>query len=98
MPAGLWIVIALGGAARASAFPNNTPIVVLTAPVVRDAATSIGISAKPFLIPLSYAAILGASCTHIGTSTNLLVDDMAGAAGQPEFRAVRDYRCGRGMR
>lgn len=81
--AGLWIVIALCGGA--SSFLNNTPIVVLAAPVVRDTAQSLGLSAKPFLIPLSYAAILGGGCTLIGTSTNLLVNDMAGAAGQAKF-------------
>lgn len=80
---GLWIVIALSGAA--SAFVNNTPIVVLTAPVIRDVAQSLSLSAKRFLIPLSYATILGGACTLIGTSTNLLVSDMARNAGQPAF-------------
>ena len=80
---GLWIVIFLAGAA--SAFLNNTPIVVLTAPVVRDAARSLNVSPKGFLMPLSYAAVLGGSCTLIGTSTNLLVNDMAAVAGQPRF-------------
>lgn len=80
---GLWIMIALAGAA--SAFLNNTPIVVLSAPVIRDAANSLNISPKRFLIPLSYAAVLGGGCTLIGTSTNLLVNDMAGVAGQPKF-------------
>ncbi|HRD46611.1 MAG TPA: SLC13 family permease [Caulobacter sp.] len=80
---GLWIVIALSGAA--SALLNNTPIVVLAAPVVRDAAASMGLSARRFLIPLSYATILGGACTLIGTSTNLLVNDMARNAGQPVF-------------
>src|SRR3954452_10966389 len=81
--AGLWIVIALAGGA--SAFLNNTPIVVLTAPVVRDAARSLHLSPKRFLMPLSYAAVLGGCCTLIGTSTNLLVNDMAAVAGQPKF-------------
>ncbi len=81
--AGLWMVIALSGAA--SAFVNNTPIVVLAAPVVRDVAESLGLSARRFLIPLSYVTILGGSCTLIGTSTNLLVNDMARNAGQPVF-------------
>jgi di/tricarboxylate transporter len=81
--AGLWIVIAIAGAA--SAFLNNTPIVVLTAPVIRETATSLRLSPKRFLMPLSYAAVLGGSCTLIGTSTNLLVNDMAGVAGQPKF-------------
>ena len=80
---GLWMVIALAGAA--SAFLNNTPIVVLAAPVVRDAAQSLGLSPKRFLIPLSYVTVLGGSCTLIGTSTNLLVNDMARNAGQPAF-------------
>lgn len=81
--AGLWLMIFLCGAA--SAFLNNTPIVVLAAPVVRDVATSMKLSSRRFLIPLSYAAVLGGCCTLIGTSTNLLVNDMARAAGQPTF-------------
>jgi di/tricarboxylate transporter len=81
--AGLWVLIGLAGAA--SAFLNNTPIVVLSAPVVRDAAASLGQSPKRYLIPLSYAAVLGGCCTLIGTSTNLLVNDMAAVAGQPRF-------------
>jgi di/tricarboxylate transporter len=40
---------------------------------------------KAFLMPLSYAAVLGGCCTLIGTSTNLLVSDMAVVAGQPRF-------------
>lgn len=80
---GLWIVIAAAGAA--SAFLNNTPIVVLAAPVVKDVAESLSLSPKRFLIPLSYVTILGGACTLIGTSTNLLVNDMARNAGQPVF-------------
>jgi di/tricarboxylate transporter len=81
--AGLWLMIALAGGA--SAFLNNTPIVVLGAPVVRDVAKSLGESPKRYLIPLSYAAVLGGCCTLIGTSTNLLVNDMAAVSGQPRF-------------
>jgi di/tricarboxylate transporter len=80
---GLWIVIAAAG--MASAFLNNTPIVVLAAPVVRDVAQSMDLAPKRFLIPLSYVTILGGACTLIGTSTNLLVNDMARNAGQPTF-------------
>ncbi len=81
--AGLWVLIGLAGGA--SAFLNNTPIVVLGAPVVRDVAKSLNRSPKRYLIPLSYAAVLGGCCTLIGTSTNLLVNDMASIAGQPRF-------------
>ena len=80
---GIWVLIGLAGGA--SAFLNNTPIVVLTAPVVRDVAKSLKRSPKRYLMPLSYAAVLGGCCTLIGTSTNLLVNDMAMAAGQPRF-------------
>jgi di/tricarboxylate transporter len=81
--AGLWVLITIAG--TASAFLNNTPIVVLTAPIVRDVAKSLNQSPKTYLIPLSYAAVLGGCCTLIGTSTNLLVADMASVAGQPRF-------------
>jgi di/tricarboxylate transporter len=81
--AGLWVLIWLSGSA--SAFLNNTPIVVLGAPVIRDVAKSLGRSPKCYLIPLSYAAVLGGCVTLIGTSTNLLVNDMASVAGQPRF-------------
>ena len=81
--AGLWVLIGVAGAA--SAFLNNTPIVVLTAPVVRDVAKSLNRSPRCYLIPLSYTVVLGGCCTLIGTSTNLLVNDMAAVAGQPRF-------------
>ena len=81
--AGIWVLIGLAGSG--SAFLNNTPIVVLTAPVVRDVAKSLKRSPKCYLMPLSYAAVLGGCCTLIGTSTNLLVNDMAMTAGQPRF-------------
>ncbi|HEU4696788.1 MAG TPA: SLC13 family permease, partial [Sphingomicrobium sp.] len=80
---GLWIVIGISGAA--SAVLNNTPIVVLSAPVVLEAAKSLRLRPKRYLMPLSHAAVLGGCCTLIGTSTNLLVNDMAAVAGQPKF-------------
>jgi di/tricarboxylate transporter len=82
--AGIWMLIAASGAI--SAFLNNTPVVVLAAPVVRDVSEELRLSAKRFLIPLSYATILGGACTLIGTATNLIVDNMARNAGQPPFR------------
>ena len=53
--------------------------------MVKDVARSLDLSPRRFLIPLSYVTILGGSCTLIGTSTNLLVNDMARNAGQPVF-------------
>jgi di/tricarboxylate transporter len=80
---GIWVLLSIIG--FFSCFLNSTPIVVLGAPVVRDVATALKLSPKRFLMPLSYIAVLTGCCTLIGTSTNLLVDDMARVAGQPRF-------------
>jgi len=59
-----------------SAFLNNTPVVAIGIPIVQKWAATAGISAQQLLIPLSYAAILGGTCTLIGTSTNLVVSGL----------------------
>ncbi len=56
-----------------SAFFNNTPIVAMLIPAIHSWAKKNDYSISKFLIPLSYAAILGGICTLIGTSTNLVV-------------------------
>jgi len=56
-----------------SAFMNNTPVVAMMIPAVRNWADKYGKAASKFLIPISYAAIFGGMCTLIGTSTNLIV-------------------------
>lgn len=64
-----------------SAFLNNTPVVVIFAPMIKRWAESVKLPATKFLIPLSYATILGGMCTLIGTSTNLVVHGMIIDAG-----------------
>lgn len=59
-----------------SSFLNNTPVVAMFIPTVRDWALKSKISPSKFLIPLSYASIFGGICTLIGTSTNLVVSGM----------------------
>ncbi len=59
-----------------SAFLNNTPVVVIFAPMIKNWALKHRLSPTKFLIPLSYATILGGICTLIGTSTNLVVDGL----------------------
>lgn len=56
-----------------SAFLNNTPVVVIFAPMIKEWAQKMNLSPQKFLIPLSYATIMGGICTLIGTSTNLVV-------------------------
>jgi di/tricarboxylate transporter len=56
-----------------SAFLNNTPVVAMMIPAIQDWGRRFQISPSRLLIPLSYAAIAGGTCTLIGTSTNLVI-------------------------
>lgn len=66
-------LLLLGPVALLSAFLNNTPVVAAMLPVVNDLSKRVRASSSQLLLPLSYATILGGTCTLIGTSTNLLV-------------------------
>ena len=68
--------------AALSAFLNNTPVVVIFAPIIKNWARRVGLPHTKFLIPLSYATILGGICTLIGTSTNLVVDGLIQETGR----------------
>jgi di/tricarboxylate transporter len=59
-----------------SAFLNNTPLVAVMMPYVNSWCKRNNISPSKFLMPLSYAAILGGCATLIGTSTNLIVNGL----------------------
>ncbi|MCG6896239.1 MAG: SLC13 family permease [Thiocapsa sp.] len=67
--------------AAMSAFLNNTPVVALFIPAVADWSRRMGRSASRFMMPLSYAAILGGTLTLIGTSTNLVLSGLWESGG-----------------
>jgi len=68
-----------------SGFLNNTPLVALLLPIVRDWARARGFAASKFLLPLSYSTIMGGLITVIGTSTNLLVSGLMEQEGLEPF-------------
>ena len=59
-----------------SPFLNNTPVVATLLPATLRWVKRLRISPSKLLLPLSYAAILGGTCTMIGTSTNLVVNGL----------------------
>jgi di/tricarboxylate transporter len=77
-----------------SAFINNTAAVSIFIPVATRLAEHYRISPSKVLLPLSYAAIFGGTCTLIGTSTNLLVSALAVGHGMPAFRMFEFFWLG----
>jgi len=73
-----------------SAFLNNTPLVAMMMPYVYGWSERKRIAASQFLIPLSYASILGGCITLIGTSTNLIVNGLAMEYGE-ESMGIFDF-------
>lgn len=83
--AGLVPALVLLVAAVISAFMNNTPVVVMFLPILGAIAGRLRVSPSKVLMPLSFVAILGGMTTLIGSSTNLLVADVAVGAGLPRL-------------
>ncbi|WP_234571691.1 SLC13 family permease [Rhodohalobacter sp. 614A] len=77
-PRQLWRVQAkiFGPVLALSAFLNNTPIVATFIPALQEWGGKFRVPVSKLLIPLSYAAILGGTCTLIGTSTNLIINGL----------------------
>jgi di/tricarboxylate transporter len=80
--------------AGASAFLNNTPLVAMLMGDVVGWAKRKQTSASRFLLPLSYAAILGGTVTVLGTSTNLVVSGLLEQRGLGGFSLFEVTRVG----
>ena len=68
-----------------SALMNNTPIVVMMMPVVVSLSRRFGMSPSKLLLPVCYITTLGGTITLLGTSTNIIVDDMYRQSGGAGF-------------
>ncbi|MEI7781329.1 MAG: SLC13 family permease, partial [Planctomycetota bacterium] len=69
----------MAGPAVVSAFMNNTPVVALMVPAIRDWAKKHRLSVSKLLMPMNAAVVLGGLCTLIGTSTNVVVSGLVAA-------------------
>jgi di/tricarboxylate transporter len=76
LPYQIVIFLLVSLVAFVSAWINNTPVVVVFVPVALGLARRMKIPASKFLIPISFASVLGGNCTLIGTSTNLVVNGL----------------------
>jgi di/tricarboxylate transporter len=77
----LALLAALVLAATLSMFLNNTPVVAMLLPILISVSLRTGTPASSVLMPVGYATIIGGMCTTIGTSTNLLVVQVASGMG-----------------
>ena len=87
----LFIIIIAGGT---SAFINNTAVVAVFLPIIINISRKRGISPSKYLIPLSFAAILGGSMTLLGSSTNILISSISQSYGYEEFKIFEFTKMG----
>ncbi|WP_019559909.1 SLC13 family permease [Caldimonas manganoxidans] len=87
----LALAVVLLAAAGASGFVNDTPVVVLLLPLLIAAAHRAKTSAAGMLMPMNYAVLIGGMATTIGTSTNLIVVNLAQQLGLPAIGMLDFY-------
>lgn len=80
---GLLVTLVMAGVA--SAFVNDTPVLVLMLPMLLSLAERTGHSASRTLMPVNFAILAGGMMTSIGTSTNLLVLSIATDLGMEQL-------------
>lgn len=77
-----------------STFINNTAVVMFFMPVVLQICTQKKLAPSRFLIPLSYGAMFGGTCALIGTSTNIVVNNVVMRQGLPAIGMFEQTRLG----
>lgn len=68
-----------------SAFINTTAVVIVFIKIISELAKRFNLPQAKLLLPISFAGILGGSCTLMGTSTNLIVNSVAKDLGAEKF-------------
>jgi len=68
-----------------SAFISTTAVVIVFIKIITSLKKSEKLSSSKLLMPISFAGILGGSCTLLGTSTNILVNSIAVNSGVEGF-------------
>jgi di/tricarboxylate transporter len=81
-------------AAATSVVINNTAVVTFYLPVVLQVCAARGYAPSRFLIPLSYAAMLGGVCALMGTSTNIVVNNVVVRQGLPALGMFEQTKMG----
>lgn len=71
------LAVLVGLSGGSAGFVNNTPVVAMMIPMAVNIANRSNVSPSRYLIPISYAAMMGGMLTLIGTSTNLLASDVS---------------------
>jgi len=85
LPIYLMIPIFMLIAGSISAFINTTAVVIVFIKVITELSAKYNISSEKLLLPVSFAGIIGGSCTLMGTSTNLIVNAIAIEKGVERF-------------
>ncbi|MCO5333537.1 MAG: SLC13 family permease [Pyrinomonadaceae bacterium] len=78
-------VLTMAVAAISASVLKNTTTTAMLLPVVLGLCTKAKIAPSKLMMPLAFGAILGGSCTLIGTSTNLAVSGAIQRYGQAPF-------------
>jgi len=76
------VMLLVGGM---SAFVSTTAVVLLLVKIMPELVEKYDVNQSSLMLPISYAGILGGSCTLVGTSTNLIVNQIAVQKGLEGF-------------